>query len=993
MKKRFLAGIIALIMALSLLPALSFADEGNWWEEDIWEEDVLLELGAQLPVYNADLNVYEISTPEQLLYITGYWKNGDSNGDGAPDAPCQGKYVLTADLDMTALNESIGAVLSAKSGKKKEGYIPPIGASTAEDKPGGEKCAFFGEFDGGNHSISNLRVERHKDKYAGLFGNVGHDFGTAQVYNLAILDAYIYAKASAGILAGSVYGPVSGIVVTGTVIVEQKTAGGIAGKIKKNDNGDVGFASNCFAFVDITVLGQGNENGAAGGITSSNSGGGQVYNCFAAGTISCPETKADCVAGISGTLKGGTALDNNISLVSSITTGEGSSNVGLLCGSYAGETGSHIHNNYVWEGSRLVGNPTSDHPETASFEILNTEEVLSKSTYTEKLGWDFEYNWTWIGDDTNGYPMLAPFKDAASNLVDKLQESLVIKEPVFRGSEPAVNSAYEGDHAVITAEIVLPEGTELSSATLFYGTEKEQANMTDSVEMTVSGNEMTVEFPVTEIGNYYYYLAAKAGNGVYFYPSDAAMKMNIVSASKKYAPEQLTISPGETYESVGINWITEQDGLTSELRYREAGKTDWDGTVPAEQYNAVVGDGRGTFTSYSADLTGLKAKTSYEYMAVTNDGTRDYASDIYSFTTLPDKTDVSFIVISDLQATSEEGYQPYLYTTETFLTDTLQPDFVINLGDLTENDTMAEWNYMFNTIGGILGSTLTAYCPGNHETKGDLVYTNFKGRTNLSGGIDDEIIGEATSSFKIGNLFIATLVTEPYSGKTGVDAHAEKMAYYQAQRDWVEKAYKESGCKWLIICAHAGLIQEDDEATAFLEKMCDELGASLYFNGHIHNYYRASVDKDGKKSEPSEAPTFITTSPMGCKFDDYDGEIDDILAFQTGGMDDERQYLTYVHVTDDAIEVTAYQRTEAGDASKKNCADYTAIDSVKIEKKEQKPEPTQKPATVQTTQEPVAQPEPETKTSNPLPYILIGVGVVIAIVAVVLIVKSKKKSE
>ena len=73
---------------------------------------------------------------------------------------------------------------------------------------------------------------------------------------------------------------------------------------------------------------------------------------------------------------------------------------------------------------------------------------------------------------------------------------------------------------------------------------------------------------------------------------------------------------------------------------------------------------------------------------------------------------------------------------------------------------------------------------------------------------------------------------------------------------------------------------------------------------------------------------------MGCKFDDFEtGLIDDILDFQPGGSSDERQYVTYVKVSDEGIEVTAYQRTEAGDASKKNCQEYTAIDQLVLEKK------------------------------------------------------------
>ena len=46
------------------------------------------------PVYNKATGCYEISTPDQLLYLSGSWRDG---------APRDGHYVLTADIDMTGV--------------------------------------------------------------------------------------------------------------------------------------------------------------------------------------------------------------------------------------------------------------------------------------------------------------------------------------------------------------------------------------------------------------------------------------------------------------------------------------------------------------------------------------------------------------------------------------------------------------------------------------------------------------------------------------------------------------------------------------------------------------------------------------------------------------------------------------------------------------------------------------------------------------------------
>lgn len=999
--KRTLAWILAIFLLCGLLPAVAAAEETAWWEQDYWETETLLELGAELPTYHADGDYYEIATPEQLLYLTGIWKTDDTNGDGAPDAPCNATYVLTADLDMAALNEKIGAVITEKSGTETKGYIPPIGALADADESEGVHCAFFGTIDGQNHVIRNLRVVRMGNKYCGLFGNIGHDFGEGNARNLAILDAEIVGRSSCGILCGSLYGEADSIVCTGTIDCLEKNAGGLAGKVKKNDNGYIGIARNCFVYCDILVRGKGSENGAAGGITASNSGGGQVVNCYAAGSIRVMGEDADSVGGIVGNLKGGTAIDNNVMLLKKIDGGEDSQNVGFLCGTYGGDSGSHIHNNYVFEGTKLLGGVASDHPEAAAFTVVGAEAITAEIFYTDQLGWDFDTVWAWVGDPDNGYPVPAAFKDAF-DITERIRADLAIETPVIRLSEPTVNSAYAGESVLIEGRVLLPEGQTLENAVLHYGTSKKRSGCTETLPMELANSRFSAEFTANEVGTNYYYCTASVDGKTVSFPSEGTLRLDAVSPTKRFVPEQITLTPGATVSEMGLNWTTQADGLSAELRWRLAGGSDWN-TVPVTEIERVqVRGDRGTFTSYSVDLTGLSPATAYEYMAVTSDGTDDYRSDVHTFTTLPDGKAFSFVLVSDLQSTNEEGYEPYFYTQGQFWTDTIHPDFVVNLGDMTEDDTMAEWTYLFDVIGGQLAETPTVFVPGNHEAKGDVIYSHFKGRTNLPDGIDDEMLAEATASYIIGDVCIVTLNTEPYSGIDGTDAAADKMHYYEVQKEWAKGVFEASGCTYRIICAHAGLVQKDDVATAFLEQMCEELDVDLFFNGHIHNYFRATVNGKGEKAEIGEGTTFVTVSPMGPKFDDYGGELDDVLTFQTGGQKDERQYFAYVEVSESGITVTAYQRTEAGDANKKNCSDYTAIDSFTVAKQTEAAETMQpsepaEPAEPAKPAEPTNPAEPAEPTEkggvSPIVWVLVGVGgAAVAAAVVVWILRKKKRS-
>lgn len=928
--KRRIAVLLAALLLFALLPTSGVAEEQPWWEQDLWSTDVLLELGAELPTYNASEQRYEIGTPEQLLFLSGTWKPEDTNGDGAPDAPCNGTYVLTADLDMTPLLASIGAVLSEKTGTETKGYMPPIAGLADADASEGVHCAFFGTFDGQGHAIKKLRVVRMGYKYCGLFGNVGHDFGEGFVKDLAILDAEIVGLATCGILAGGFYGDADNIVCTGTIDCKEKNAGGLAGKIKRNDNGYYGIARNCFVWCDILVRGEGSENGAAGGVSASNSKGGQVVNCYIGGSITVLGEDADSVGGVVGNLKGGTAIDNNVMLLKTIDGGENSQNIGYLCGNYSGESGSHLHGNVVWEGTRLFGGVASSHPEDAAYTLASASAIQSKALYTD-LGWDFDGIWAWVGSDGSGYPVPKAFADRV-DMADRIQKSLTVDEPVIRLAEPMQNRTYSGEAAPIVALVLLPDGQALTDATLHYGTGKKRSACTETLSMNLSETGASVGFRPEEEGAWYYYCSFEIGNAAYTFPTEGTVRLDAVSPTERYLPEQITLSPGATVNEVCINWITEADGLTAELDYRVAGEPDWT-KLPLDEIETVhVRGDHGTFTSYSADLSGLTPATDYEYMAVTSDGKDAYRSDILTFRTLPEGNAFSFALVSDLQSTNEEGYLPFYYTNKAFLTDTLHPDFMVNLGDLTEDDTMQEWSFLFDTAGEALATRLTAYVAGNHEAKGDVVYSHFKGRTNLPGGIDDEMLRETTSSFVVGDVCFVTLNTDPYTGIDGADASADKLNYYAAQKEWAKRVFEESGCTYRVIFAHAGLVQKDDAATAFLEEMCDELDVSLFFNGHIHNYFRATVDGEGKAVEVGEGTTFVTTSPMGPKFDDYGGEIDDVLQFQTGGSDDPRQYITYVEVSDEGITVTAYQRTKAGDPNIKTCGDYTPIDTFTIRK-------------------------------------------------------------
>ena len=992
---RVFALICVFALLLTTVATTAMAEETNWWESDIWQTQQLLDLGAAAPDYNAAKKQYEISTPEQLLFLSGTWKPEDGNGDGVPDAPCDGVYVLTQDIDMRPLMEQISAQLTSHLGAKTAGYMPPIAALTDEGQDGGVKCAFFGTFDGQGHSISNLRIERMQQKYAGLFGNVGHDGGEGYVKNLALLNIEVKCLASCGLIVGGLYGDVENCVAIGTIDCLQKTEGGIAGKVKRNDNGHLGLVRDCFVYADITVRGEGGENGAVGGITSAQSDGGRVYNCYVGGSITVLGEQAESVGGVTGNLKSGQALENTLMLMREINVANGKM-IGLLCGDYAGETGAHLVNDYVFSGTLLSGGVTSEHPETAAYSAADASTILSKAFFTDQLKWDFDSLWTWIGEDAAGYPMLRAFTGrggAAEEMLVRIQADLAAKNPVLRATEPLMTKAYAGDAVPVTCTLLLPDGMVAQSVTLHYGAEKDSATFANALPMTQQGDGSYVaQFPETEIGEYFYNISAEVGGKTLQYPNQQgeSIRLELLSPEAKYQPKQQMLSPGTDGTKVGISWVTEAKDMTAKLVYRTVGASDWTTAEVSEIETVELANGRGSLTSYSVDLAGLAPDTQYEYRAVTSRGADDYATEPASFTTLPAGKTFTCILVSDLQATSEDGYLPFLDTMDTFVKDQLGgTDFVINLGDMTEDgSSTAQWRSMFQTLGGHLASTLTAFVAGNHEGTSDPGYTIYKAQTNLPDGVSDSAIHETTGSFVAGDVCFVMLNTEPYSNLEGADVVADKAAFYEKEKAYAKQAFESSGCSWRVLLAHAGLIQDDPSATAFIEAMCDELDVDLYFNGHIHDYYRATV-RDGVAAEVGAGTTYITTSPMGMKFDDFvKGEIDDLLQYQTGGSDDERQYFTQISASDAGLTVTAYQLAEVGDVAKpESFSNYTVIDSISLTKSLSS---TQGAQTASPAQDAVDAPQ-ATSSIAWWQLALIALAIVLTLVLVIVLLKKKAK--
>jgi hypothetical protein len=289
------------------------------------------------------------------------------NGDGSSSSP----YEIRTAIDLQAMQEDLSANYTVVNDIDASGTVnwnngqgfDPVGTYGFE-----QATEFTGSFDGQNHTISNLSINRLD--YVGLFGAI--DAGV-EVKNVGVINVNINGEKYVGGLVGRNYGTVSNSYSTGNVTGESYTVGGLVG-----DN--EGNISNSYSTGNVT----GNRN--VGGLVGTNDG--NISNSYSTGNVS----GEDIVGGVVGENGG----DGNIS--NSYSTGNvtGVSDVGGLVG---GNYNGNISNSY-WDTDSTGQSSSAVLPDSNG---LTTSEMQGSSASSSMSGFDFTDTWSTV---TGDYPEL-----------------------------------------------------------------------------------------------------------------------------------------------------------------------------------------------------------------------------------------------------------------------------------------------------------------------------------------------------------------------------------------------------------------------------------------------------------------------------------------------------------------------------------------------------------------------------------------------------------
>ena len=333
-----------------------------------WENGTSIDGGEATEAYSYDSNTKTITiySGEGLKVAADVANSGDTDIN----------IILDNDIDLSGIDWT------------------PIGT---ESRP------YTGNFDGGGHTITGLKIDKSGTDYVGLIGCLGSG---GKVQNVTLTNISVSGANCVGGIAGQNYGTVENCSVNGTVTGKGFTdTGGIAGS-------NYGTISGCSA--EGTVTGSVNVGGIAGGsylgviidgchstaaVSGISSVGGVLGNlgnnsflmaCYSTGNVTATITYGYAhVGGVVGINGQGTVT------ACYHATGEITSSVGDRIGGIAGCNDQGTFTACYWENNQEQGTGSGSTGGTAKVTDGNWQkaaDAMNTALQSAGSGWHYELN-------------------------------------------------------------------------------------------------------------------------------------------------------------------------------------------------------------------------------------------------------------------------------------------------------------------------------------------------------------------------------------------------------------------------------------------------------------------------------------------------------------------------------------------------------------------------------------------------------------------------
>ncbi|MCK0745099.1 MBG domain-containing protein [Chromohalobacter nigrandesensis] len=404
----------------------------NWDTTNTWGFNA----DATLPGYQVSLPYLDGITRQQDIQTTTLFEGGQGT-EAEPFTLTDWQElqninfnsdVLTGDYHFDLINNldasSLGyAELAGENANGGKGWNP-IGNSLD---------AFKGSFEGQDHRVSDLTIERPDEDHIGLFEALG---SSSTIRNIRVVDADITGRDYVASLVGTTLGTgsVRDVFVSGHVAGEY-TVGGMIGS-------NSGSLENARASVHV----EGDNN--VGGLAGFN--GGDIANAYATGQVNGD----DKVGGLMGR-----NLAANVDDVYATGPVNGNINVGGLVGlnsnstiNNAYATGSVTGEEYYVGG--LVGNASSSSVNASYYATTDADGNAIDGDYTNDIGagksfaaladptifenWDTTNTWGFNTDATlPGYQVSLPYLDGTTRQQD-IQTTTLFEDGTGTSSDPYI---------------------------------------------------------------------------------------------------------------------------------------------------------------------------------------------------------------------------------------------------------------------------------------------------------------------------------------------------------------------------------------------------------------------------------------------------------------------------------------------------------------------------------------------------------------------------
>ncbi len=315
------------------------------------------------------------------------------------------------------------------------------------------------------------------------------------------------------------------------------------------------------------------------------------------------------------------------------------------------------------------------------------------------------------------------------------------------------------------------------------------------------------------------------------------------------APFRISVTVnGDAETQRGITWYTAEN-TKSEVNLIKA-----DGSAADTawfEYEDVF-EWEGNFV-HKCLITNLEPGT--EYIFEVGDGTT--FSPAGTFVTDDGDEKFEFIAIADIQASSLQNFQYGARVIEAAFETATDAEFLVNLGDFTNDSTNEEWDYYDEAMAPSNLSTTLVPIAGNHDGLG--VWNWFNNMFCLDTSESVQVLNGVNYSFDYGNAHFAVLNTN------------DLLAISNAQLKWLENDMNSTSKDWKIVFMHKSpyTLGKDGKwpdalyLQSSLTEVLDRCNVDLVMSGHDHQYLRTKALKGNAVNE--DGTVYVLAGTAGTK--------------------------------------------------------------------------------------------------------------------------------